>query len=139
MEGFESVGQEDSFLGHVGGLHRRRVGNRVETALRVTSQHLNPNGTIHGGVLLTMFDITLGMNVEAYLDSADSGRHPITIQLNSNMIAAAREGELIIGEAVVDGSSRTMSWASGRLHSDGRTLMSGSAVFKNPPVPKADA
>lgn len=129
---FESVGQDTSFLGHVRGINRRRIGDSVETSLRVEKHHLNPNGTIHGGVLLTLLDITLGMNVEAVLNN-QSGHHPITVQLNSNLIAAAREGEVISGEARVDGSSRTMSWASGRLHCDGRTLMTGSAVFRNPP------
>ena len=89
-------------------------------------------------MLLTLLDITLGMNVEAHLNN-QSGRHPITVQLNSNMIAAAGKGELVHGEAQVDGSSRTMSWASGRLHCEGRTLMTGTAVFRNPPPAERSA
>jgi uncharacterized protein (TIGR00369 family) len=133
VDKFEDVGQRESFLGHLGGIRRWHSGDRVETCLRIESHHLNPNGTIHGGVLLTLLDITLGMNVEVYLNS-QSGRHPITVQLNSNMIAAAGEGEWVRGEARVDGSSRTMSWASGRLHCEDRTLMTGTAVFRNPPT-----
>lgn len=130
---FEDVGQHASFIGHVGGIGRRRTANGVETSLRVAPHHLNPNGTTHGGVLMTLLDITLGMSVEAFLKS-ESGRHPITIQLNCNMMAAAPEGALVIGQAQVDGSSKTMSWASGRLIADGRTLMTATAVFRNPPV-----
>jgi uncharacterized protein (TIGR00369 family) len=132
IEDFEDVGQEDSFLGHLRGMRRRHLGDRVETCLRVEPHHLNPNGTVHGGVLLTLLDITLGMTVEAYLNNP-SGRHPFTVQLNSNMIAAASKGEIMVGQAQVDGSSRTMTWASGRLVCEGRTLMTGTAVFRNPP------
>lgn len=136
VSGFEDVGQETSFLGHVGGIGRRRTADGVETCLRMAPRHLNPNGTTHGGVLMTLLDITLGMTVEAYLDS-QSGRHPITVQLNCNMMAAAPEGALVIGQAQVDGSSRTMTWASGRLVADGRTLMTGTAVFRNPSIERA--
>jgi uncharacterized protein (TIGR00369 family) len=132
-DGFDSVGQNDSFIGHVGGIERRHGPGGVETRLRVGPHHLNPNGTTHGGVLMTMLDITLGMNVEAYLKS-DGGRHPITIQLNCNMMLAAPEGALVIGQAQIDGSSRTMTWASGKLVADGRVLMTASAVFRNPPA-----
>lgn len=129
---FEDVGQKDSFLGHLHGIRKRRHGDRIEICLQVEPHHLNPNGTVHGGVLLTLLDITLGMTVEAHLNS-QSGRHPITVQLNSNMIAAASVGQLVLGQAQVDGTSRTMTWASGRLLCEGRTLMTGTGVFRNPP------
>ncbi|BBD99880.1 PaaI family thioesterase [Sphingobium amiense] len=132
---FVDVGQEGSFIGHVGGLKRRRTAEGVETSLLVAPQHLNPNGTTHGGVLMTMLDITLGMNVEAFLKSEASGRHPITVQLNCNMMLAAPKGALVIGQAQVDGSSKTMTWVSGKLVAGGRVLMTGTAVFRNPPLP----
>jgi acyl-CoA thioesterase len=135
---FEDVGQESSFLGHIGGLRRRLLGDRAETCLRIEPHHLNPNGTVHGGVLMTLLDITLGMTVEAYLKS-QGGRHPITVQLNCNLIAAASEGQLVVGHAQVDGSSRTMTWASGRLVCEGQTLTTGTAVFRNPPLTVAGA
>lgn len=129
---FESVGQNHSFLGHVGGIERRSLDGGIETRLQIESHHLNPNGTAHGGVLLTLLDVTLGMAVEAFL-RCEGDRHPVTIQLTSNMIAAAPAGATVIGQAQVEGNSRTMSWVSGRLVADGRTLMTGSAVFRNPP------
>jgi acyl-coenzyme A thioesterase PaaI-like protein len=81
---------------------------------------------------MTLLDITLGMTVESHLDSG-SDRHPITVQLSCNMIAAVAGCQLVSGEAQVDGSSRTMTWASGRLHCEGHTLITGTAVFRNPP------
>jgi acyl-CoA thioesterase len=72
------------------------------------------------------------MTVEAFL-TCENGRHPVTIQLNSNMIAPALAGATVIGRANVDGSTRTMSWVSATLVSDGVTLMTATAVFRNPP------
>jgi len=135
---FEDVGQHGSFIGHVGGLQRRQTDGGVETSLVVEPHHLNPNGTTHGGALMTMLDITLGMNVEAHLGSQDSGRHPITVQLNCNMMLAAPAGAQVIGTARIDGSTRTMTWASGQLVANGRVLMTGTAVFRNPPSATKD-
>ena len=131
-DAFEDVGQHTSFLGHVGGITRRKTDDGVEIGMRVAPHHLNPNGTTHGGVLITLMDITLGMSVDDFLKN-DSGRHPITVQLTCNMMAAAPEGAWVTGTAQIDGTSRTMTWASGRLVADGRVLMTGSAVFRNPP------
>jgi acyl-coenzyme A thioesterase PaaI-like protein len=78
-----------------------------------------------------MLDITLGATAESYLGVVE-GRHPATIQLSTSMLAPARGGELIRGEARVDGSSRTVTFVSGRLASGDRTLITASAVFRNP-------
>jgi uncharacterized protein (TIGR00369 family) len=135
-EGFEPIGQDDTFIGHVGGLHWRRHADATETCLVLAKQHTNPIGTAHGGLMMTLLDITLGATAQSHIGHSGEG-HPATIQLSASLIAAAREGELLQGEARVDAATRTMSFVSGRLHVDGRTVMTGSAVFRNPPSPDA--
>jgi acyl-coenzyme A thioesterase PaaI-like protein len=135
-DGFVPLEQGGTFLDHVGGLLWRRHEDRTDTCLVLEPHHLNPNGTAHGGLLLTMLDITLGATAESYLGVVD-GRHPATIQLSTSMLAPARDGELVLGEAVVDGSSRTVTFVSGRLHCAGRSLLTASAVFRNPAPQRA--
>lgn len=133
LEGYESMGQETTFLGHVGGLMWRRLADHTDTCVLLKPHHLNPNGTAHGGLFLTLLDITLGATVESYLGvSAD--RHPNTVQLSCSMMGAARGGQWLFGEAKVDASTRTMTFVTGRLHSEERTLLTASAVFRNPPA-----
>ncbi|TQM37021.1 PaaI family thioesterase [Pseudonocardia cypriaca] len=131
-EGYVPIGQEDTFLGHVGGITWKRRADRTDTCLLLAPHHLNPNGTAHGGFLLTLLDITLGATVESFLGVA-ADRHPVTLQLSCSMLAPARGGELLFGEAAVDRATRTVTFVSARLHSRGQTVLTASAVFRNPP------
>ena len=134
-DGFVPLGQESTFLGHVGGLTWRRETDRTDTCVLLQPHHLNPNGTAHGGLLLTLLDITLGATVESFL-GVDPDRHPVTLQLSCSMLAPARGGELLYGEAKVDRSTRTVTFVSARLHTQGQTVLTASAVFRNPPSAK---
>ena len=133
-EGYVAIDEPGSFIGHIGGLHWRKLDDRTETWLRLGKRHTNPIGTAHGGMLMTMMDITLGATVQSHVRHEGPG-HPATIQLSVSMIGAAREGETVQGEARVDSTTRTMSFASGRLHVGGRTIATGTGVFRNPPKP----
>ncbi|MBN9102410.1 MAG: PaaI family thioesterase [Pseudonocardia sp.] len=133
-DGFVPLGQEGTFLGHVGGLTWRRLADRTDVRVLLEPHHLNPNRTAHGGFLLTVLDITLGATVESYL-GVEADRHPVTLQLSASMMAAAKGGEVLFGEARVDRSTRTVTFVSARLHSGGETVLTASAVFRNPPTP----
>jgi len=128
--GFVPIEQGGTFISHVGGLHWHRHAEHSEVCLLLRPQHLNPNGTAHGGLLLTILDILLGATVESYLGAIE-GRHPATIQLSCSMLAPAHNGELVFGEAAVDNSTRTVTFVSGRLHSNSKTVLTASAVFRN--------
>ncbi|MGP3535651.1 PaaI family thioesterase [Microbacterium sp. RD1] len=130
---FTPLGQDASFLGHVGGITWHRRDDRTDVRLEVATHHLNPNGHAHGGVLFTLMDITLGATVESFLGENPAG-HPITVQLSSSLMGSARQGQTILGEARVESSTRTLTFVDGRLTADdGRLLMTARAVFRNPP------
>jgi uncharacterized protein (TIGR00369 family) len=134
--GFVPVLQPEGFIDLVAGIHWTQHEKSVETCLVVAKQHTNPIGTAHGGVILTLLDLTLGATAQAYLGHDGPG-HPATIQLSTTFIAGARKGDLVMGEAAVDSATRTMSFVSGRLHVDGKTIATASAVFRNPPSEKS--
>ena len=94
-------------------------------------EHVNPNGTIHGGLLLTLLDFTLGAEVERSLGPGLQG-HPITIQLSSSMIAAASLGETVHGDARTTTSTKTMSFVEGQITCGEGILATATAVFRNP-------
>jgi uncharacterized protein (TIGR00369 family) len=131
MSGFGPIGQEETFLGHVGGIEWSHDEERITTRLIVDPHHANPNGTVHGGVLLTLLDFTLGAEVEHSLGAGQQG-HPITIQLSSSLIGAATVGETVVGTAIVTARTKTMSFVEGRIVCGDRVLATASAVFRNP-------
>ncbi|MFM1722055.1 hotdog domain-containing protein [Rhodococcus sp. PAM 2766] len=131
MNEFSNIGQEGTFLGHVGGIEWKEDADGVRTRLTVRPEHVNPNGTTHGGLLLTLLDLTLGIEAERSLGDGLLG-HPITIQLSSSMIGAASLGETIEGSARVTAQTRTMTFVTGEIVSGERVLTTASAVFRNP-------
>jgi uncharacterized protein (TIGR00369 family) len=134
--GFEPVLQPETFIGLVAGIHWARRQNSVETCLVIAKHHTNPIGTAHGGVILTLLDLTLGASVQEHIGHDGPG-HPATITLSTSFISGAREGDLLVGEATVDSATRTMSFVSGRVHVNGKTIATASAVFRNPPSDKS--
>ena len=130
LEGFAPFDEPGSFIGLVGPLYRRVDGDGVTLCLPVEKRHTNPMGTAHGGLLMTLMDLTLGMNVGA----AIGHDAPLpTVQLSCSLIAAAREGETVVGTAEVDRATRSFAFVTGTLRAGDRVLMRASAIFRYPP------
>ena len=69
----------------------KRVGEHWQYGLPAAEAHLNPNGVVHGGVLMALADH--GLSLLAW-EAAE--RIPcITIQLNVHFLDAIRPGEFI--------------------------------------------
>jgi uncharacterized protein (TIGR00369 family) len=128
-EGFLPFDEPGTYIGMIGPLYRRREGDRITLCLPIERRHTNPMGTAHGGLLMTLVDLTLGMNVGAAIG------HDVpvpTVQLSCSLIAAAKEGETVFGDAEVDRATRTFAFVSGTLRAEGRVLLRASAIFRYP-------
>ncbi len=138
-DGYELLQQDETFIDTVGPIWRHMAGADGATLrLQVAQRHINPNRTVHGGLLMTLMDLALGSATEAAAGAggpAEGRPHPITLQLNCNMIGAAELGSLLEAHGRVDRLTRTLAFASGSIHAGERLLMTGSAVFK---IPGAD-
>jgi len=55
------------------------------------TQHWNPFGTVHGGILCDLADLTMGM---AFFTTLNEGEALATIELKINYFRPAREGKL---------------------------------------------
>lgn len=131
-EGFELVRQGETFLDVVGPIYARHVerDRRIELYLKIARKHSNPTGIAHGGLLVTLMDVTLGMNAGAHVGHV--GVYP-TVQLSCNFMASAREGDELMSEARVEQVTRSLAFMSGRLRVGERTILTATAVFRNPP------
>jgi uncharacterized protein (TIGR00369 family) len=128
--GFQLAREANTFIDHIGPMFYRLNEKSVTLYLRIEKRHTNPIGTAHGGVLMTMMDLTLARSAGRYL-----GHDYVmaTVQLSCNIMAAAREDEEVYGEAQVERATRLLTFVSGRLRVGERTLMTGTGVFRNPP------
>ncbi len=66
---------------------------RAELALDIEPRHLNRGGTVHGGVLATLIDVT-GALAGLYTGSADRIRGAVTLSLNISYTGQVSAGTL---------------------------------------------
>jgi uncharacterized protein (TIGR00369 family) len=52
-------------------------------------EHLNPHGSVHGGVLATMIDVAMGTAI-----SSGGGQAPVTVSLTVTYLEPGRPGRL---------------------------------------------
>jgi uncharacterized protein (TIGR00369 family) len=76
---------------------------RAEVSLRAEEWHLNPSGTVHGGVISTMIDVSMA---EALNTMVEEGEQPFTIQITVNYMKPGKPGTLTSTAEVRKGGER---------------------------------
>jgi uncharacterized protein (TIGR00369 family) len=95
---------------------------RVE--VEVDERHLNPAGAVHGGMLATLVDTTMGAAVKSAVDE----EAPATSQLTVTYLRPGKPGRLRVTARVSKrGDSLTMCEAD--VEQDGKTLVHALATF----------
>lgn len=75
-----------------------RPGDDAGKALTVTEEHLNVNGTLHGGVISTILDTAMGAAVRAFLDEDEE---TATVSMTVTYLSAGKEGDDLRASAEV--------------------------------------
>lgn len=75
-----------------------RPGDDAGRVLRVQGQHVNVNGALHGGVVATMLDTTMGGAVRAGIDEDQA---TVTVSMTITYLEGAREGDELRSTAQV--------------------------------------
>jgi uncharacterized protein (TIGR00369 family) len=111
----------------------QRLGVRVERAddgsarirFEAREEHLNPAGTLHGGVLATLVDTAMGTAVRS---ATGDGDVPATSQLTVTYLRPGKPGELAVTARVrTKGEHLTVCEAD--VEQDGRSLVHAVATF----------
>ncbi len=100
---------------------------RVAIIARPTGAHLNPFGTVHGGLTATLLDSCMGL---AVVSTLDKGHGQTTLEFKISFLRPmSPETGLIRAEGTVISRGRRISTAEGRLtDSDGRILAHGTTT-----------
>jgi len=86
----------EGYNAHIGPLSFAELGgNRFCTTVVLDARHINVGGVCHGGMLLSFADVAMG----AATFSAGGGHPCATIQLDSHFLAAAKQGQRLLGLA----------------------------------------
>jgi uncharacterized protein (TIGR00369 family) len=106
---------------------REHVGLHVsegKVALEADERHLNPHGSVHGGVLATMIDVAMGSVVA----SDDDAGVPVTVSLTVTYLEPGRPGRL---EAVarVRKRGKRLTVVEAEVTQDGDVVADALATF----------
>ncbi|WP_341212384.1 PaaI family thioesterase [uncultured Limimaricola sp.] len=107
-----------------------RGDGRARCYLTVGPKHTNRHDMLHGGIVATILDNAMGATGSLTRDP--SGRHPfLTISLNTQYLAPAREGEALVAVGRITGGGRKLVFIEGELRGpDDRLIATATGVFK---------
>ena len=97
--------------------------------LKIGPQHLNRNGSLHGGIFAMMLDAAAGY--AASLSLSDAGNAPlVTLSLSTNFLAPGVGGQ-VIATGTHKGGGRSIIFADAEMRDETGTLLAtATGVFK---------
>ena len=139
-EGFKPLKRGGGYLSSLGPWHYRideAKGERGQMvlAIRVEDRHTNIRHIAHGGFLVTIVDTAPGIVVSS---SREPAQPIVTVSLTTNFVSSAELGDWVEAHVDIDRMGGRLAYASCRLVTGARTIMTGSGVFAlmKPVVPK---
>ena len=115
----------DGFAGRLGVHGESAQDGSAHLLLDAGQEHLNPAGTVHGGVLATLVDTAMGLAVRSTTGEGDA---PATSQLTVAYLRAGRAGRLEVS-AQVRKQGEHLLLCEADVEQDGRALAHAVATF----------
>ena len=104
----------------------KRVNDRWRYGLLTAAEHANPQGVLHGGILMTFADHGLSL-----LAWEAAQRAPCTtIQLNSHFLAAVRPGEFVELRGEVTRATKGLVFVRGILSAGHRDVAAVDGIWR---------
>ena len=128
-EGFRRLEVPDQFVDLIGPLWLKSEGEKLRVGLPLEPRHGNPMGWAHGGLLVTVADMVMG--VGSGFSTGMFWPHP-TISLTSEFVRGARLGQWLEGKARIARRTINFCFASCDLVCDREIVLVSSGVFKVP-------
>ena len=104
----------------------KREGEGWRYGLLTSEAHANPQGAVHGGVLVTLADHGLSMLAWEAADRAAC----TTIQLNTHFLDAVRPGEFVELHGEVTRRTRALVFTRGTLLAGGRPVAATDGIWR---------
>ena len=125
---FAPLPRSSPFLDMVGPLSCRRHGAGIELGLLVEQRHCNSRGLVHGGLLATIADLTLGYNTGLFGQS-DEHRRLVTASLTIDFAASAKIGDWLSATAEVVSRGKRLGFANCYIAVGDKRIARASGVF----------
>jgi uncharacterized protein (TIGR00369 family) len=113
------------FAGRLGATVTDSGDGTATLEFEATDEHLNPAGTVHGGVLATLVDTAMGTAIRS---TTDDGEIPATSQLTVTYLRPGKPGRLTV-DARVRTRGEHLTVCEADVDQDGRNLVHAVATF----------
>jgi acyl-CoA thioesterase len=101
---------------------------RAVLALQLAPRHLNSWSVAHGGVLMTLLDVTMAVAGRS-LDAFAGGG--VTVEMKTNFLQPANAGTRLIAHAVAYHRSGSMAFCNGEVRDvEERLIATAMGIFK---------
>ncbi len=114
------------YMGLIGPLWTRREDPNWAYGLFTTQEHINPAGVVHGGLLTSLLDHA----ISSIAWEALGRRACVTVQLDTQYLSAAREGQFLEARGRVVRETSSLVFMQGHLSASGIDIVTGSALLK---------
>jgi acyl-coenzyme A thioesterase 13 len=125
-EGFTPIKRLAAFMDMLGPIYVKSVGRSRIVALRIAEKHLNNAGIAHGGMLVTLADSALGINISYH---EDPPRRMVTVNLSTDFLQPARLGDWLEAHVTVQRVGMHLAFASCDLKCGQKQVLRASGVF----------
>lgn len=119
------MGDDAGFAGRLGIRPERADDGQAHVRFEAAEAHLNPAGTLHGGVLATLVDSAMGLAVRSATDDEEV---PATSQLTITYLRPGRPGTLTV-TAQVRTRGQHLTVCDADVEQDGRAIAHAVATF----------
>jgi uncharacterized protein (TIGR00369 family) len=104
---------------------RQEADGTARCAFRAQAKHMNGQGHMHGGALMTFADYSMfGIAAGALAETA-----AVTVSMTCDFISGANIGDLVEATGEIVRQGRTLIFQRGLITCDGRTVMTFSGVL----------
>jgi acyl-coenzyme A thioesterase PaaI-like protein len=127
LEGYRKWEGFDPFEEHCGPFYfRQETGGAYRCAFIAEQRHMNGQGAMHGGAMMTFADYVMFVVARPALENARA----VTVTYNSEFTAAAATGEFVEGTGEIVRETGALVFVRGILYVGDRTIMNFSGVIK---------
>ncbi len=127
--GFHPYYRDDLFYGAVGPMFVRYMGGKLSFGFRVLEKNANATLICHGGMLMTLADMQIGL---ATCVEEDVAALVPTVNLNCDFLAPARIGDWVEAASRLVRRTRRMMFVETLLTVGGEPVLRANGIVKIP-------
>jgi uncharacterized protein (TIGR00369 family) len=124
--GFERLKRGGPYMASLGSMYCKRDGDQIVIAMRIDERHTNMRGIVHGGMLASLADSSLGLGLAL---SCDNRHSFVTVNLSTDFIDAARPGDWVEAHVNIGRIGSRVAFADCTLLVGERRILRASGVF----------